>query len=184
MTIESRASLIVVLRPMINGACGLGAFGITWFFFSRTQAWRPEILFIGVPLYAVSSTLLDWASSKLNVSWFKDADPEFLIEKQGVTIAELKTYLALVLKFRFMRLGLTAFFAAIAFMFSFYPLFTFGLIYLASFIVSLAYFEVMDVKIPKDLKGKPSSCDRFRDPNIENNPAIIGTAANSIRRRL
>lgn len=181
MTIESRVSLIIVSRLVVNVLCCAGMFAITRWFFVRTQ-WHLEVLFIGVPFYAVSTTFLDWLSSKQNIKWLKEADPDFLIDKQSLTIAEIRTYLTLVLKFRFMRLGITGFFSTIAFIFSFYPLFIFGLIYLATFIMSLAYFEVMDIKIPKDLKGKPSSGRGFSDPNIENNSLIIGTAANSIRR--
>lgn len=182
MTIESKISLIIISRLLINAVCGLIAFAITWWLFARTRIWQPEVLFIGVPLYAASSTLLDWITSKINTRWLRGVDPNFIIERQELILSELKLYLALVLKFRFMRLVATGFFATIAFILSFYPLFTFSLIYLATFIMSLIYFEVMDIKIPKDLKGKPSDGHGFSDLNKENNPAIIGTAANSIRR--
>lgn len=182
MTIESRASLIVISRLLINLLSFMLAFGIMVYFIVITNANQHDFLFIGFPLYALSSTLLDWASSKLNTKWYKNADPNFILKKQGVNIAELRTYLALVLKFRLMRIGIGGAIATIALIFSFYPIFIFAFIYLASFIATLCYFYVMDIKIPEELRSRPSSNYGTSDLSIENNPAIIGTAANSIRR--
>lgn len=183
MTIESRASLIVVLRSINNFVSFITAFGIVvWLIVAITDTNDPEFFFILVPLYALFSTFFDWISSKLNANWLRETDPELKLEKQGVTVAEFKSYLNLVLKFRLIRIGIGGVLAAITFMFSFYPLFIFAFIYLVSFIASLCYFYVMDVKIPKDLQFEPSTGSPFSKERIENNPAIIGTAANSMRR--
>ncbi|MBL0941385.1 MAG: hypothetical protein IBJ00_01450 [Alphaproteobacteria bacterium] len=181
MTIELRVNLISTLRCVTNLLSFIAGIAFMIWYSLIINISHAELVLISVPAYALFSTFFDWLLSKLATRLFKEADSELMLEQQELTIGAYKSYLNLVLKFRLMRIGIGGLLAIIAFIFSFYPFLTFAFVYLASFIASLCYFSIMNIKIPEDLRMKPSPDYVYSNANIENNPAILGSAANSLR---
>ncbi|MBL0942174.1 MAG: hypothetical protein IBJ00_05575 [Alphaproteobacteria bacterium] len=182
MTIESRVNLISTLRCVTNLLSFIAGIAFMIWYSLIINVSHAELVLISVPAYALVSTFFDWLLSKLAARLLKEADSHLMLEQQELTIGAYKSYLDLILKFRLMRIVIGGLLALIAFIFSFYPLFTFALVYLASFIASLCYFSVMNIKIPRDMQLEPSRSRAFSKSRIENNSAIIGTAAHSMRR--